>query len=231
MDENKMNKNRKTKIKKYLTIIGTTLLVIIGLLLVFNGPLQNMQAKNNQNRALSGLTAAQINKNKKKKGDFNYKHVKSLNPYQLYKSRYQNPATIGVMAIPAIGMRLPIEKGLSDINMSSGGCTMRPNQKMGKGNYPLAGHYMTNYGALFSPLERAQIGNEVYISNLKKIYVYKIYSKKIVPPTAVYLVKNTKKPIITLITCADGGKNRWSLRGKLTGYAPATKKNLKIFGL
>ena len=65
---------------------------------------------------------------------------------------------------------------------------------------PLAGHYMTNNGALFSPLENTQIGQNIYITDLNHTYTYKIYSKKIVDLHDVYLVNNTKKPIITLIT-------------------------------
>ncbi|MBT8904052.1 hypothetical protein ACXO19_02475 [Lactobacillus delbrueckii subsp. bulgaricus] len=34
-----------------------------------------------------------------------------------------------------------------------------------------------------------------------------------------------------LITCADGGVNRWSLRGKLTAVKPASKQNLEMFKL
>lgn len=34
-------------------------------------------------------------------------------------------------------------------------------------------------------------------------------------PLKNYLVNNTKKPIITLITCANGGSMRWCIRGVL----------------
>lgn len=74
---------------------------------------------------------------------------------------------------------------------------------------------MTNNGALFSPLENTQIGQNIYITDLNHTYTYKIYSKKIVDPHDVYLVNNTKKPIITLITCANGGSMRWCIRGAL----------------
>ena len=55
--------------------------------------------------------------------------------------------------------------------------------------------------------------------------------KKVVDPHSVYLVNNTKKPIVTLITCADGGKNRWAVRGKLVKTAKANSNNLQIFQL
>ena len=55
--------------------------------------------------------------------------------------------------------------------------------------------------------------------------------KKVVDPTAVWLVDNTKQNIVTLITCADGGVNRWAIRGKLIAEKPATDRNLQVFKL
>lgn len=120
---------------------------------------------------------------------------------------------------------------MSDDAMSTGGGTMRADQVMGQGNYPLAGHYMTAKGILFSPLEDVKKGELIYLTNLKKVYVYRIYMKKIVDPSAVWLVNNTKQNIVTLITCADGGKNRWAIRGNLIKTEKATDSNLKVFNL
>ena len=55
--------------------------------------------------------------------------------------------------------------------------------------------------------------------------------KKKVNPYAVYLVDNTNKPIVTLITCADGGVNRWAVRGNLIKTQAANKTNLKVFNI
>ena len=74
--------------------------------------------------------------------------------------------------------------GMSDDAMTTGGGTMRPDQKMGKGNYPLAGHYMTTKGILFSPLEDVKKGELVYLTNMKRVFTYKIYMKKKVNPYA-----------------------------------------------
>ena len=41
----------------------------------------------------------------------------------------------------------------------------------------------------------------------------------------------TKKNIVTLITCADGGKNRWAIRGNLIKTEKANNNNLKVFKL
>lgn len=49
--------------------------------------------------------------------------------------------------------------------------------EMGKGNYALAGHNMSNLGpkVLFSPLYyRAKVGQKIYLTDMKNVYTYKI---------------------------------------------------------
>lgn len=197
--------------KKFVAIF----LIVLGLLLMAMVPLKNYLVQSHQQQAVSQITKATVKRNRKKKGDFQFDKVHEIGIKQAATTYKQDPLIIGRIQIPSVGLNLPINKGLSDVNMSTGACTMRPNQVMGKGNYPLAGHYMTNNGALFSPLENTQIGQNIYITDLNHTYTYKIYSKKIVDPHDVYLVNNTKKPIITLITCANGGSMRWCIRGVL----------------
>lgn len=220
------------KARRIILTVVATILLLVGLALIFNEPIKGWLVQMNQDAKISKISPESIEKANKSKGDFDFSKVKSIDMAQIGKSTANNTAqTLGVLAIPGVKMRLPILKGLSDAAMSSGGGTMRPDQKMGKGNYPLAGHYMTNKGILFSPLERTKIGQKVYLTDLKKVYTYKIYYKKVVNPYAVWLVKNTKKKMVTLITCANGGINRWAIRGKLVKTQKATPKTLKIFDL
>lgn len=226
----KQKQKKKTDKSAIFLRIAATILLLVGLALVFNRQISAFFVKQNQASALNSLTAEQIADNQKKKGTYDFSKVKSLGINETLKSRVKNTAgAIGIIAIPSVNLNLPIMQGLSNDALSTGGGTMRADQKMGQGNYPLAGHYMTDKGALFSPLERVQIGAKVYLTDLKKVYTYKIYYKKVVDPTAVWLVKNTKKKIVTLITCANGGTNRWSLRGKLIKTAKASKQNLGMF--
>ena len=220
------------KARRIILTVVATILLLVGLALIFNEPIKGWLVQMNQDAKISKISPESIEKANKSKGDFDFSKVKSIDMAQIGKSTANNTAqTLGVLAIPGVKMRLPILKGLSDAAMSSGGGRMRPDQKMGKGNYPLAGHYMTNKGILFSPLERTKIGQKVYLTDLKKVYTYKIYYKKVVNPYAVWLVKNTKKKMVTLITCANGGINRWAIRGKLVKTQKATPKTLKIFDL
>ncbi|MCD5596528.1 class A sortase [Lactobacillus delbrueckii subsp. lactis] len=202
------SKNTKDHpVRRIILRLVAVILFLLGLALVFNQQISAFLVKQNQTAALKGLTRDQVVQNQKKKGMYDFKKVKSIDFAQTTRSRVKNTAG------------------------ATGGGTMRADQKMGKGNYPLAGHYMTDQGALFSPLERVKLGSMVYLTDLKKVYAYKIYYKKVVDPSAVWLVANTKKKIVTLITCANGGVNRWSLRGKLTAVKPASKQNLEMFKL
>lgn len=225
-------KNTHTNFKVIIVRVVAILLLVVGLALIFNRQIRNQIVTHNQRQAMTTLTRKRIKQNQKQKGMFDFSKVKEVDFGQVVKAARQNNAkAIGALAIPDVNMHLPILLGMSDDAMATGGGTMRRNQKMGKGNYALAGHYMTNKGILFSPLEDTKKGELVYLTDLKRIYVYRIYMKKIVNPYAVYLVNNTKKPIVTLITCADGGANRWAVRGRLIKAETASKQNIKVFDL
>lgn len=228
-----MAKNKsKTNVSTILIRIFAVILLIVGLALIFNKQISNQLISHNQQSTLTGLTKKKIATNQKKKGMYDFSKVKSIGIGQTAKAQVKKTSgAIGALAIPDVNMYLPIMLGMSDDAMSTGGGTMRANQIMGKGNYPLAGHYMTAKGILFSPLEDVKKGELVYLTNLKKVFVYRIYMKKIVDPSAVWLVNNTKKNIVTLITCADGGKNRWAIRGELIKTEKASNNNLKVFKL
>lgn len=223
---------KKSSAKVILLRVLAVILLVVGIGLIFNGQIRDYLVRQNQTTALKKLDRSTIEANQKKKGMFDFSKVQEIDFGQVTKSRVNNTANaIGALAVPSVDMYLPIMKGLSNDAMSTGGGTMRENQVMGKGNYPLAGHYMTQKGVLFSPLEDTKIGDRIYLTDLKKIYIYKIYMKKVVDPTAVWLVNNTSQNIVTLITCADGGVNRWAIRGNLVKTEKATDKNLQVFKL
>lgn len=207
-------------------------LFAISLFLLASPLISSYLTGQNQRAALTSLNRRQIKANEHKKGQFDFDKVHDLNAISSVKARLHNTANaIGALAIPAVKLYLPILKGLSDTALSTGAGTMRADQKMGQGNYPLAGHYMTRYGNLFSPIARLKPNDRVYLTNLAHVYVYRVHTVTKVPPTAVYLVANTPQKIVTLITCADGGKNRTAVRAKLIKKVKANRCNLKVFKL
>lgn len=228
----KESKKNKSSVTTIIIRIVAIILLLVGLVLIFNKQIRNHIVQQNQSKALSSLTVKKVEQNQKKKGMFDFDKVKEIDFAQVTRTQVKNTSdAIGALAIPDVNMYLPIMLGLSDSAMATGGGTMRADQQMGEGNYALAGHYMTAKGVLFSPLEDSKKGQLVYLTDLKKIYIYKIYMKKKVSPYAVWLVDNTKKPIVTLITCADGGVDRWAVRGNLIKTEKASNKNLQVFKL
>ena len=150
--------DKKTRRNINLRYILAFICFIVGLALIFSPQITSFIAKQSQNEVLHNLNKDKIRENEKSKGQFDFSKVKSIDFAQVTKSRIKNNAkAVGAIAIPSVHMYLPILKGLSNDSLSTGGGTMRPDQKMGHGNYPLAGHYMTANGSLFSPLELSLI--------------------------------------------------------------------------
>ncbi|MUG33622.1 sortase, partial [Psychrobacter sanguinis] len=76
---------------------------------------------------------------------------------------------IGGIAIPELGINLPIFKGLGNVELIYGAGTMKEDQVMGgDNNYSLASHHIFGLVGssemLFSPLERAKDGMVIYLT-------------------------------------------------------------------
>lgn len=175
-----------------------------------------------QEKRLSEITVEEVEANQKAEASFDYNDVQSLSLESILKASQDSSKvqSIGEIAVPSVGINLTIAKGVSDLNMSVGAGTLRPDQKMGEGNYPLASHY-SSYGGgklLFTPLLKVQNGDKVYLTDLKKVYVYETYWINVVTPDRVDLVENVPgEKIVTLITCSDGSAAyRLIVRARLT---------------
>ncbi len=123
---------------------------------------------------------------------------------------------IGKIEIPSVCLSLPIIKGVSNDSMSVGAGTLRDNQQLGKGNYPLASHHMKNPNLLFSPLDRVEIGDDIYLSDSENMYIYKVIEKETVSPEKVDVIEDKDgQTLVTLITCSVNGTKRLIVIGEL----------------
>lgn len=82
------------------------------------------------------------------------------------------------------------------------------------GNGVIFGHSANNilnkgeYKFAFVLLRKLEPGDLFYIQKDSKLYVYKVYEKKVVPPTDVSVLNKKEKPAtFTLITCDPPGTN------------------------
>lgn len=148
---------------------------------------------------------------------YDYSNVRPIKASDMRKAHLNKNYLRGRIAIPKVGLNLPILEGVSDQNLWVGAGTMKPNQRMGEGNYALAGHYVEAPNLLFSPLHRVQIGYYIYTFDGNTIYKYKTTERKILSAHAGEAVENSQgNQIVTLITCQDlQAKQRLMIRGEL----------------
>lgn len=201
--------------KKWLRVSSYLVLTIVAVFLIFNKPIAGWIVQSYQPM----VNRTTVESNSKAGFQNDYGSVKKLTLAQIAKARMnaKNISIIGQISVPDAGINLPIAKGINNTNLAFAVGTFRKDMKMGQGNYALAGHNMSNLGPkiLFSPLYyRAKVGQKVYLTNMNKVYVYRITAKQFVSKYRVDLVQNTRGKIITLITCDANGNNRLMVRGK-----------------
>ena len=222
--------SEKEKAKRILIYILMVILTVAGLALIFNEQIKTFTIDHMQENALN-----QPIKKHPKIGQFDDAKVGEVTTKDVAKAATTNASdSIGKIAIPAIGLKLPIFYGMATNNMLRGACTMHPNEQMGmQGNYCLAGHHMENNRILFGPLQNASKGDLIYLTDGKKIYTYQIQEKVVVSEYQVNWIANINDGnYLTLVTCASGHPGetrRIIIRGNLTGIQDVNKQNTKVF--
>jgi len=188
------------------------LLIVVSLGLIFNEQIKNWLISSYQPQ----ITRKSVKKSEKQNASYDFSKVKSLDFSTVAKARWNTADihVVGEILMPDSKVHLPIAKGVSNEVLALTAGTMRPDQKMGQGNYPLAGHHMSSQTLLFSPLYwKTRVGQSIYLTNAKTVYVYKVSVRKFIPATDVQVVAQTKKKLVTLITCDATGANRLMIRG------------------
>jgi len=171
----------------------------------------------------------QFQKRKNKNGnrinnaDYTAADVRTLTPRDLQKvdaAEQINQYGAGLLEIPEISLRLPILEGMTQANLSVGAGTAKIDQEVGKGNFALLGHYMTNRGVLFGGLRFLQRGNIVKVTYHERQAEYEVTDTKLIHKSEVQYMEDPegKEKILTLITCdssREGTPNRLIIRAKL----------------
>lgn len=209
------------KTSRILAYIGLTILLIISLGLIFNQQIAKIALETYHPH----VTAKSIASAKEKPASFDWQKVNSVSSAQIIQARFKtNDANfIGYVAVPAMGISLPISAGTGGDNLALGAATVLPNQVMGQGNYVLASHMVyIGKNLLFSPLyyhkDDGVKGQKIYLTDLKNVYEYTTTEYKVVPSTAIQITDPVPgKKVITLFTCNySHNEGRVVLRGELT---------------
>ncbi|RRD94884.1 class A sortase, partial [Bacillus licheniformis] len=141
----------------------STLLIVVGLLMILSPFIQEVFVKETvkaTTRAFEHINHRQIKENLEKETEFEYEEIEDLSMLTSFESYVSDLSenVVGKVIIPSLKIDLPILRGVTNRNLNAGATTMRPDQEMGKGNYPLAGHIMKNKSLLFGALMDIQDG-------------------------------------------------------------------------
>ena len=203
--------HKKKTLRGILRKVLFVIIILFSLALIFNSKIRDMLIVLNTNKyQVSQVSKEAIEDNQKSEGNFDFTSVKSVSSEAVLSSQWekQKLPVIGGIAIPELEINLPIFKGLDNTNLLYGAGTMKPDQKMGEGNYSLASHHVfqgENAGQLlFSPLANAKQGMKIYLTDKGKVYTYEITEVKKVTPDRVDEVEDREGvKEITLVTCED----------------------------
>lgn len=236
-----MTRTKPKKLRRFLYNSFLTLLVIVGLLLIFNKQIRNYIIGQNSNKyQVTEVTKEEIEVNKEAEASFDFEAVQSLSTEAVLAAQMnaQSLPVIGGIAIPELEINLPIFKGVGNTEIAYGAGTMKPDQVMGERNYALASHHIFGIeGAskmLFSPLDNAKNGMTIYLTDKEKVYTYVISEVKVVAPEHVEVIDDRPGLTeVTLVTCTDfDATNRIIVHGTLkdiVDFNKAPVEALKAF--
>ncbi|HFD1815280.1 TPA: sortase [Enterococcus hirae] len=135
---------------------------------------------------------------------------------------------LGTIEIPIIDLNLAIFEGKPFVNtknktdaMLYGAVTNKKNQVMGRGNYILASHIISNSDLLFTNINHLEKGDTIVLKDSEYTYKYTVYNNFIVSKDETWILNDIKDySILTLYTCYDDNtqspENRVVIRAVLT---------------
>lgn len=181
-----------------------------------------------QVRALSvEMTLDQVKERMRKAADEarRKKAAETTKPGDTYTEDY----VIGILRIPSVNLEMAVLRGVYNDNLLLGCGTLREDQEMGQGNYPLAGHYSAYDGVLFNRVIDLGPGTMIYLTDKRNIYVYRVYDNVVVPETSHEYIQDSVSdraggPVISLMTCYYSGSSgkRVFVQGLLQDVIPYT---------
>ncbi|WP_232048812.1 class A sortase [Enterococcus faecalis] len=123
---------------------------------------------------------------------------------------------LGIIEIPSIDLNLSIFKGKPFVNVENrqdimlyGAVTNKKNQKMGRGNYVLASHIISNSNLLFTSINQLEKGDIITLKDSNYTYKYTVYNNFIVTKDETWILNDIKYySILTLYTCYDDGSKK-----------------------
>ena len=112
---------------------------------------------------------------------------------------------VGYIEIPRMGIKMPLYLGASEDNMSKGAVHLTETSLPIGGentNCVIAAHRGYSRAAMFRDIEKLQVGDRIYVTNLWETLLYNVVEFKVINPneTSEVLIK-ARQDLVTLITC------------------------------
>lgn len=199
-----MKKNNALRIFSYLLIIAGV--ILLALPYINQWRIGNRADKNHDVAIEMSAADMQNNMNTDTTFDFDSVDEISASGSLLSPDMIDPSLIVGRLYIPSIDVNLTVFNGLTNDILHAGLGTMRPDLKMGEGNFPIAGHYSRNKNILFGNLTAVEIDDEIFLTDNETVYEYRVYETRRVLPSEVEWIQDDVaeehgKPIISLMNC------------------------------
>jgi sortase A len=145
--------------------------------------------------------------------DFSLWSETRVRRYREILTTYSAPPA-AVLKIPEIHLEVPVFDGTDELTLNRGVGRIPGTAKCGQnGNIGIAGHR----DGFFRGLSRIEIGNSVYLLTSDQTREYVVEEVSIVMPDDVSVLKSTRIPSLTLVTCypfyfVGDAPKRWIVR-------------------
>ncbi|MFD1392827.1 class A sortase [Lacticaseibacillus jixianensis] len=137
-------------------------------------------------------------------------------------ARLVKRAGVGRVAVPSVGISLPIYNQINDNTLSTGTAMYYPERRLGRGNTALVAHHYLQGSGLLNALNHVKRGATILASDLNTVWTYRVAVNQVVSKDQVSVLTDTSDARITLIRCEGprGTTLRRVVIGLLVSRAP-----------
>ena len=125
---------------------------------------------------------------------------------------------IGIIEIKSVNLKNVIVESTDKKYLNHHVCHFENSAMPGEdGNFALAGHSSTYYyNQVFNELHKVKIGDEIIIKTINDEFTYTITETIVVESDEIEVLdQDMTKKEITLVTCTNGGKQRFIVKGEV----------------
>lgn len=225
-------KKGKSAVFQYLGIIFI-ILGFLGLALPF---FNNFLIAHFGHMNLHSITAEDMERNMKDAKYFPLEDIQEIGFFNFWSQlgKAKDDEVVGELVMPSLHIDLPIFSNSSNENLLAGVGMLYPDRHPGVGNYAISGHRAQGKNVLLHNLMDADIGDTIYITNKKYIYVYRVVNTVQKDTDAVHMLEDSQtenysnKPIVSIMTCYNGkADSRWFVVGSFVTVLPYNEAVLK----